>query len=129
MSRSTKGNFTEDGFPAYPPDFLSTEHGKSGSGISTTIAVTVTWPLNVTEDGSLTNPPGLAPLELDKSSNGISTIALIAMSVLVVAAFLFLNFQSLAYMCFRCRRRDQDQASSQQLPLQSLHWGRTSERQ
>jgi hypothetical protein len=104
-------NATEDGFPAYPPGFSSMEHDKSGSGISSTIAETVMWALNATEDGSSTNPPGISPPELDKSGYGISTIALIAMGILVGAAFLFLNFPSIC-MFFLCKRQDhaQDQA-------------------
>jgi hypothetical protein len=113
MSGSAKGplNFTGDGFPSYPPGFSSTEHDKRGSGISTTIDVAVAWAFNATEDGSPTNSPGISPPELDKSGYGISTIALIAMGVLVVAAFLFLKFPSLC-MWFLCNRQDhaQDQA-------------------
>jgi hypothetical protein len=109
-------NFTGDGFPAYPPGLSSTEHDKNGSGITTTtIAVTVTWALNATEDGSPTNPPGISPPKLDKSGDGISTVALIAlvaMGVLVVAAFLVLNFPSL-YMCYHCNRQEHAQEQAQ----------------
>jgi hypothetical protein len=104
------------------------EHDKSGSGISSTIAVTVTWALNATEDGSPTNPPGISTPELDKSEYEISTISLIAMGVLVVAAFFFLNFPFIC-MCFHCNRQDhahdaQDQAQDTSDPPPAATMGK-----